>query len=409
MSRPQPQWLVISAGVCAALHVGKLPAALPVLRDSLDVSLLQAGFLLSLVQLAGMALGVVVGLLADGVGLRRTMLAGLLLLAGASALGAGADQPSQLLVLRAVEGLGFLLATMPGPGLIRRLVPSGRLSAALGRWSAFMPLGTALALLCGPLAIGLAGWQGLWLTLAAITLGVALALWAWVPADRLQERHASMPAGWSTRLRQTLTSRGPWVVAWCFAVYSAQWISVIGFLPSIYAQAGLAAGWTAVATAGAAAVNIVGNVAAGRLLQRGALPDRLLLAAYAAMGLGAWVAFGPLVQGLPAPAAVAVRYAAVLVFSMLGGMIPGTLFSAAVRLAPGEHAVSTTVGWMQQWSCAGQVAGPPLVAWVAHRAGGWQWTWLVTGCCTLAGMALAVAARHRLRSSVVSHGAAGAP
>ncbi len=65
MKRPviDPAVLVILAGVCAALHVGKLPPALPVLRDALGVSLLQAGFLLSMVQLAGMSLGLAI---ADG-------------------------------------------------------------------------------------------------------------------------------------------------------------------------------------------------------------------------------------------------------------------------------------------------------------------------------------------------------
>lgn len=398
MSGPQPHRLVILAGVCAALHVGKLPAALPVLRDALGVSLLQAGFLLSLVQLAGMALGLAVGLLADGLGLRRTMLAGLWLLAGASALGAWADRPSQLLVLRAVEGLGFLLATMPAPGLVRRLVEPARLSAALGTWSAFMPLGTALALLCAPLVMALAGWPALWGSLAVLTAAMALVLTAAVPSDASGGRSGAMPAGWSVRLRQTLTAPGPWLVALCFAVYSAQWMSVIGFLPSIYAQAGLAAGWTAVATAGAAAVNIVGNIGSGRLLQRGVRPDRLLLAGYASMAIGAWLAFGPLAAGWPAAAGAALRYGAVLAFSMLGGMIPGTLFSMAVRLAPDERTVSTTVGWMQQWSSLGQFAGPPLVAWVAHHAGGWQWTWLVTGGCSLTGVALALGARRRLRT-----------
>ena len=401
MTGRQPSGLVIGAGVCAALHVGKLPAALPALRDALGVTLLQAGFLLSLVQLAGMALGVAVGLLADGMGLRRTMITGLTLLAGASALGVWADQASQLLLLRGVEGLGFLLATMPAPGLIRRLVAPARLSAALGMWSAFMPLGTALALLAGPLVIAVASWQALWGALAALTAAMALSLSVLVPADARAGR-GGVPAGWSVRLRKTLSSRGPWLVALCFAVYSAQWMSVIGFLPSVYSQAGLPAGWTAVATAVAAAVNIIGNVASGRLLQRGVRPDRLLFAGYAAMGLGAWIAFGPLAAGLAAPDAAMVRYAAVLAFSMLGGMIPGTLFSMAVRLAPDEQTVSTTVGWMQQWSCFGQFVGPPLVAWVAHRAGGWQGTWLVTGGCALAGMGLAMGARARLRA-VIAH------
>jgi MFS family permease len=399
MRRFEPAWLVILAGVCAALHVGKLPAALPVLRDALGVSLLQAGFLLSLVQLAGMTLGLGVGLVADGLGLRRTMLTGLWILSGASALGGWADQPAQLLVLRAVEGLGFLLVTMPGPGLIRRLVGADRLSATLGIWSSFMPLGTALALLGGPVVMAWLGWQALWQLLAGLTVLMAIAVTTAVPAPTAQGAAAPIPAGWSVRLRDTLTAPGPWLVALSFAVYSSQWMSVIGFLPSIYSQAGLASGLTAVATSLAAAVNIVGNVASGRLLQRGVGPDRLLLAGFVSMGLGAWIAFGPVAALLPSPSAAVVRYAAVLVFSALGGMIPGTLFSMAVRLAPDERTVSTTVGWMQQWSCFGQFAGPPVVAWAAHRAGGWSGTWLVTGGCALLGMALTFGARKRLRAA----------
>ncbi|MEY2810020.1 MAG: hypothetical protein RLZ66_1531, partial [Pseudomonadota bacterium] len=72
VSRVHPAWVVIVAGVSVALHIGKLPPALPVLRDALDISLLQAGFLLSLVQLAGMALGLAIGLGTDALGLRRS-------------------------------------------------------------------------------------------------------------------------------------------------------------------------------------------------------------------------------------------------------------------------------------------------------------------------------------------------
>lgn len=46
-------------------------------------------------------------------------------------------------------------------------------------------------------------------------------------------------------------------------MYSGQWLAVAGFLPSIYAQAGLASGATAWLTALAAAVNSIGNLAAG--------------------------------------------------------------------------------------------------------------------------------------------------
>ena len=51
---------------------------------------------------------------------------------------------------------------------------------------------------------------------------------------------------------------------------------------------------------------------------------------------------------------------------------------------------------MQQWSAAGQFAGPPLVAWVAGLVGGWQWTWAVTGACSLVGALLALQVSYAL-------------
>jgi MFS family permease len=74
------------------------------------------------------------------------------------------------------------------------------------------------------------------------------------------------------------------------------------------------------------------------------------------------------------------------------------LFSLAVRLAPGDANVSTTVGWMQQWSSFGQFAGPPVVAWVASRAGGWQWSGAVTGVFAVTGLLLAGAVAVALRA-----------
>jgi MFS family permease len=110
------------------------------------------------------------------------------------------------------------------------------------------------------------------------------------------------------------------------------------------------------------------------------------------MSLGALMAFA-LAESQPL-----LRFAGVLLFSMVGGMIPGTLFSLAVRLAPGDDTISTTVGWMQQWSAAGQFAGPPLVAWVAGAVGGWQWTWAVTGACSAIGALLALQMARALRA-----------
>lgn len=385
--RIDPARVVLLAGVSAALHVGKLPPAIAALQQSLDVTLLQAGFLLSMVQLAGMSLGLAFGSLADGLGSKRSMLLGLWLLSAVSAVGGAAQGVALLMLLRALEGFGFLLVVLPAPGLMRQLVPPQRMSVMLGLWGTYMPFGVALALLVGPLCITAFGWRAWWWALAALSLAMALWLARAVPSPSRQHGGAgpAHPAWWQ-RLRLTLAAPGPWLVAMSFAVYAGQWLAVIGFLPTLYLQAGLSGGATGVLTALAAAVNMLGNLASGRLLQAGVKPTRLLHTGFCAMGLAAIVAYAAVGGvGLPAP----LRYLGVIVFSMLGGLIPATLFALALRLAPNERSVSTTVGWVQQWSALGQFCGPPLVAWLASRVGGWQFTWVATGLCSLLGLLLA--------------------
>lgn len=378
--------LVVGVGVSCALHVGKLPVAIPLLQAELGLDLVRAGFLLSLVQLAGMSLGLLVGLLADRQGPRRVMLWGLSVLALGSVIGAASPGVQMLLFSRVVEGAGFLLAVLPAPGLLRMhlLTPAG-LSRALGWWGTYMPLGTSLALLLGVPFMAVAGWRGAWVLLSVLSLVAVLVLWLRVPQDR-PPAQGQVAALWP-RLSKTLRAPGPWLVALGFLLYSGQWLAVIGFLPTIYHAAGLGAGTVAVLSALAAAINMTGNITAGRWLARGVRPALMLVTGYLAMALGAWVAFGA--QGHPVW-----QYLAVLLFSAVGGLIPGTLFGVAVNLSPGRDTVSTTVGWMQQFSSLGQFAGPPVVAWWVTRMGGWQWTWVVTGACSLLGL-LVAACLHR--------------
>ncbi|WP_228273674.1 MFS transporter [Rhodocyclus tenuis] len=387
LHRFSPAAVVIVSGIVAAMHIGKIPPAIPLLRDALGVSLVEAGFLLSLVQVAGMLSGVFVGLAADGVGMRRSVVAGQAILALASLAALWAQHPADLLLLRALEGCGFLLAVLPVPGLIRQLVPPPQLALHLGLWGAYMPAGASLALLFGPPVMAGFGWSSLWAALAVLSFLTAFALLVSVPSDR-QRRVAAPVAAvsehWRERLLTTLTASGPWRIAISFAMYSCQWLAVIGFLPSIYAQAGVNGQVAGALTALACFANVVGNVAAGRLLHGGFAARTLLYAGFAGMAGAALLAFSPASADLPV-----LRFLAVVGFSAVGGLIPGTLFSLAVHVAPNERTVSTTVGWMQQCSSFGQFAGPPLVAWIAAVAGGWQWTGVFCGAAALVGLLLA--------------------
>ncbi|MDN5842520.1 MAG: MFS transporter [Alcaligenaceae bacterium] len=379
----QASFFLVLVGICAALHIWKLPPALPTLQAELGLDLVESGFLLSIVQLGGMTLGLVSGLFAERIGLRRCVLAGLLILALASATGALFHSKALILLFRGLEGCGFLMVAMPVPALIKRQVPPEYLSRLMGLWSCYMPIGTVLILLAGSWLLSITSWRVLWLGLGVLTLLVMLLTLRIIPPDPgAQAQVQDRPSPWSM-IRITLASPNVWLIALVFGVYAAQWIAVIGFLPSIYVAAGISGSTAGLLTALVAGSNIVGNLSAGKLLHNGVSPPRLLATGFLTMIICAFAAFG---AGLSTTS----QFFAILVFSMVGGLIPATLFVLAIKYAPTPQTTSTTVGWMQQCSSLGQFSGPPVVAWVVHAAGGWEWTWLATGGYALAGILMAL-------------------
>ena len=378
-------YLVVVAGICAALHVWKLPPALPVLQQELGFTLVQSGFLMSFVQLAGMSLGLASGLLAEKIGLRRCMLTGLALLVIASASSALLNTAFALLFFRAVEGIGFLLVVMPAPGLIKRLVPAAYLSRVLGLWGSYIPIGTVIVLIGGSWVLDIANWRVLWIVLALVTIAMAGLLWRFIPPDPHHhgaQSAASPRSSWLGLTRTTLGSQNVWLVALTFAVYAMQWVAVISFLPSIYAQAGISGTQAGFLTAIAGGSNVIGNIWAGRLSHKGVRPHVLLWIGFATMAVSSFCAFG-------LDIAAVYQFLGVVVFSAIGGFIPATLFLLALRVAPSPQTTSMTVGWLQQCSACGQFLGPPFVAWVVTMTGGWQWTWVVTSAFAMIGMVLA--------------------
>ncbi len=373
-----PAALVVAAGIVAAMHVGKVAPAIPVLQTQLGLTLVQAGWLLSLSQMAGMLTAVLIGMVADGIGLRRSLLTGLTLLGSLSLLTGLATSASQLLMMRAIEGAAILMVIVPGPALLRTLVDPARLSSAMGFWGTFMPTGTAAALLLGPPLMAHAGWATWWTALGGLALLMA-AVFAWgIPQGA--SRAFQLDSG---RLIAVWRTPQVWRVALAFGCYSGQWLVVIGFLPTLLQAGGASAAAAGSMAAIASAANIVGNLVGGRLLQRGVPSRKVLTIGFAAMAIGTFVVFAT-----PPTTPVAIKLVAVLVFSGVGGMIPGSLFSLAVKAAPSDDTASTALGWTTQMSMLGQFCMPPVVAALATAQGGWGLSWVVTGGLCLMGVGL---------------------
>jgi len=385
--------LAFGAGIVAATHVGKLPPALTVLRLEIGAGLVTAGWIASTIAATGAALGLVGGAMADRIGPRRALAAGLALLTLGSLLGSLAQGPAAMLASRFVEGVGFTAATVTGGVIVARATAPTDRARALAVWASYMPLGFAGMTLASAAGLEALGWRAIWLAAAAATAGYAALAWrataGW--AGGAPRRDAALTAAGD--LARTLRQAGGVLVALAFGLYAAQHIGMMNWLPAYMAEvhaAGALAG--AGATAAVLFCNAGGNYAAAWAMGRGARVWALLSLGAAGMAVAEVAIF----FGAPAPGPAGAAAAALLpwlVFGFAGGVVSGPALAAPPVYAPLPALVGTMSGLMVMGSNTGQLVGPPMLAAARKAAGGWDgaaWPMLALAA---AGLASALATR----------------
>jgi MFS family permease len=380
--------IAIAAGIVAAIQVGKIPPLITLLQAELGLSLVAAGWLVSLFNLTGALFGVLGGATADKLGARRVLLAGLGVMALASFAGAlapeNANGPFWLLSCRVIESMAFLSCTVTAPRLIVAATTIRQRNLAMGAWGSYMPTGMALAILGAPPVAARFGWQGVWVTSAVLALLCLLAV-AWMTGPRrwpqAPSAEAAMP--WRT-LGQAVWRPGPVLMSLCFGLYALQFFAVASWMPTYLIEVlGYTPGQAGVATAVIVAGNAVGNLVAAWLLHRGMRRWWLVVAAFVIMLLCAAGIFAPSVPELwKLPLAFA--------FNLFGGLLPAALLAGTAAHAPRPAMIGTINGIVVQGANIGSLAGPPAMALMIASFGGWAGThWLMTVCGVL-GIVLAV-------------------
>ncbi len=303
----------------------------------------------------------------DRLGPHRAATGGLFCIAAASFAGSFAPLPWVLLVSRALEGMAFVLVVVAIPSLLvasaserdRRFVPA--------LWGIYMPTGMAISLATAQPVLRAYGWRVLWQVDAAVLLLLGLGL-LMAPSPAVVTRGRALPS-----LRDLLRSvwhPGPLLLGLIFAFYTVQYMSVMGFLPTILQAQGTTAQAAGLLSALAVMANAAGNLSVSALVARGAAPRRLIALACLVMMVAA---AGIYLQQLPAT----LRYLLVVTLSAVGGLIPASIFALVPRVAQDRQSTATTMGFVVQFSHVGQLAGPPAVAAVAAAASGFQLSALV--------------------------------
>jgi len=359
-------WVAFGAGVVASAHVGKLPPALPFIRADLGVDLVTAGWIASLISVTSFMLGIGAGSIADIVGQRRLVLFGLSAFVVGGVAGTVAPDAATLLVARFFESLGFAATTVSGGAIIAQATDHRDRSWAMGVWATYFPLGFGGLLLVSTPVIEQFGWRALWLALAALSVLWATAFYSvtrsWTaPRPRLGDGTEFL-----RNIERAVRAPGAVLVAACFALYAAQHISFMVWLPTMVRDTWNTGNFLAAAVPALVLIcNAGGSYGAAWAMRCGA-PLRLLLAT-GAVGMGL-TEIGIFSTVLP-PAA---RLGLALVFGVAGGLIPAAALAATPVYAPSPALIGSLNGLMVTGSNTGQLFGPPALAAVRERAGSWE-------------------------------------
>ena len=371
--------LIIAAGFVAAMHIGKLPPAIPVLQQQLGISFIQSGLLLSLVQGAGMCFGLLIGSYIQRIGFKFCILLGLALLTLASLLVSFSQSIHVLLGLRILEGFGFLLVTLTAPAFIRQMVPVEQLNLKMGLWTSYMGGGMGIALLIAPFVIMHFGWASVWLSMSILTASLFLMIAYWVPRPDTALNNMSVLG----LIKDTLTHPAAWLLALIFGTYAGQWFALVGFLPTIYEQNHIPLQLSGALTASVSIANAVGTFACGLMLQRGFQAKTLVQVGFVVLIICA-LSFYLFKDYLP----FLLQYLSVFGFSLFGGLVAAVIFAQALHFAPYPAAISTTIGLVLQCSAISQFVLPPTIALIVSETNTWLWVGILMSSLSVIGILL---------------------
>lgn len=379
-------WIIL-AGYLAAIHVGKLSAVIPILQQDLGLSFTQAGFSLSLVQGAGMLFALCIGALSEKVGLKRCLILALIILGLSSMAGLWIQHVAALYFFRFTEGIGFLTISLCAPAILKRISRAETLNFKMGLWSSYMGVGVSLAVFTIPMLLEYLSWQSIWAILGSLCLLIAVMIKRYLYLEAVTPVQPNRPQAGTENtsfwqiIKVTLTHPPILCLAIIFACYTSQWITVTGFLPTLYVEHGIDLKVAGALVSMVVLANLGGTFGAGMLLQGGWKPKTLLSTGFIAMLCSSLLAFAASSWLL-----FELQLVSAVLFSLIGGMIPTTIFAITLRYAPHANAAAASVGLVLQVSACAQFFVPPLSAALVSTTQQWAHIATVTACLSISGI-----------------------
>ena len=374
-------WPLYAAGFTTAFGAHAIAASLGSFTSSHMQSLLTLGVLLALYDGAEVLLKPVFGGLADRIGPRPVLLAGLAGFAMSSAAFVLANDPGWLWLARIGQGAAASAFSPAASVMVARLSPKERRGRSFGSYGFFKSIGYTAGPLLGGLLAAIGGLTLLFTATAILAAGVAIWAALRVPAVAPLPRARQAVADLARRMTGGSFVRPTTALAAATAALSVG----VGFLPVTGAGAGLSPVATGAAVSVLALCAAIVQPFAGRAVDSGRITIRVGICTglvTTAAGLGAAT-----LGGIPG-----ILLAALLIGAGTA-MITPLAFAALAAASPASR-LGQTMGAAEVGRELGDAGGPLLVGTIAAL------TTLSTGYAALAiSIAAATAAIALTRTS----------
>jgi sugar phosphate permease len=346
------RWAVLAAGTgaqAAYLALLTAPAVLaPALRDDLGLSLTQVGVVIAAPWVGPIGTLLPWGLLADRVGERRVLAAGLGVCAALTVpIAFTSSFAAVVVLLGAAGGAGASVNSASGRAVMSWFGPTER-GLALGIRQTSTPLGAAVAALALPGIERTGGLEAAFLFLAALTLAGAI-----VGGAIVRDVHGGSGAG---EARRVLSDARLWTIGASAGLYLIAQVAITGFLVLyLHDERGFSTQQAALVLAAIQALAVVLRIALGRWSD--VLGDRI--GPLRVVGLAAFATLAATAAVLAASNGAVV--AALVVAGGTAMSWNGLSFAAAAELA-GRERSGAAIGFQQTILSATATAVPPVFA-----------------------------------------------
>jgi predicted MFS family arabinose efflux permease len=360
-------WVILAvvyfASVVAPFNQFKIPPIMPVLMQTFQIDLTQAGLLMSIIAMLGFILAIPTSVILQRLGPKTTLLISLALMALGACIGAFSNSFAFLLGSRVIEGIGVGLMGVTAPATISMWFPPDRQGTPMGIWATWVPVGSVAIFNLSPMMLSKFGWQSIWWVGAGFAIiMIFISAWLIVHAPgQVSTQSNVMPD-----LRQALANRNIWLLALEFTCMNFSMIALSTYYPTFLSEVrGYSLGEAGFLASIASIVILFSAPAAGWFSDR--IRSRRLVLSLPFLAAAAWLIFPFQVMGWQITAFMILQ-------GLILGAIPTATFAAAPEVMRKPEWAGLGLAVVLLGQNLGQLLGPLFFSQMVGRFG-----WVIAG------------------------------